>query len=272
MTPSQDIRPKLASRFESDDQGEQPPDATEVVEAVIRPEKSVPDAPDTRRAHPTSEESPIRQTKNIDSLREQKTPGKTMTHPESFRSGDVKAQGAPSERVHVPAKITEAAPALRVASKVAPPDSDPPTPENARPRPLKGVGKAQKEKNAISFASPPLEAQSVKAAFKERAGVSPVAKPVKPTPAAPAALTPAMTKTDIRPLAVKDAPQWMEPASPATGQETPEQRTIKITIGRIDVRAVLPPPATPAKEARPKRSSPQITLHDYLQKQRGGSR
>lgn len=48
------------------------------------------------------------------------------------------------------------------------------------------------------------------------------------------------------------------------------ERTITITIGRIDVRAVHPPP--PPVQSAPRRHTPSLTLDDYLKQHNGGGR
>jgi hypothetical protein len=63
------------------------------------------------------------------------------------------------------------------------------------------------------------------------------------------------------------------PASqpPARRDESPEKtQTIRVTIGRIDVRAVTAPAPQEQRRA-PARPAPQLSLADYL-KQRGGGR
>ena len=58
---------------------------------------------------------------------------------------------------------------------------------------------------------------------------------------------------------------------PAQRDESPEQtQTIRVTIGRIDVRAVTAPAPQDQRRA-PVRPAPQLSLADYL-KQRGGGR
>ena len=46
--------------------------------------------------------------------------------------------------------------------------------------------------------------------------------------------------------------------------------TIKITIGRVDVRAIMP--AAPAPRPAPARPSPALSLEDYLKQREGGRR
>ena len=55
---------------------------------------------------------------------------------------------------------------------------------------------------------------------------------------------------------------------PATPPPAP---TIRVTIGRIEVRAI-PPPATPAPRARPPQPNPAPSLEDYLKQRNGGRR
>jgi hypothetical protein len=75
---------------------------------------------------------------------------------------------------------------------------------------------------------------------------------IVPTPSTASVEFPA----DQRPVALDPAP-----AAP----------TIRVSIGRIEVRAIMPPipPARPTPPARPR---PQLSLEDYLQQHKGGSR
>ena len=50
----------------------------------------------------------------------------------------------------------------------------------------------------------------------------------------------------------------------------PEQPSIKVTIGRVDVRAVMTPPA-PVKVLRPS-PAPALTLDEYLKQRTQGKR
>jgi hypothetical protein len=47
--------------------------------------------------------------------------------------------------------------------------------------------------------------------------------------------------------------------------------TIRVTVGRIEVRAI-PPPARPAPHSRPARSGPMLSLEEYLKQRQGGQR
>ena len=59
---------------------------------------------------------------------------------------------------------------------------------------------------------------------------------------------------------------------PRTAQEpAPTAPTIRVSIGRIEVRAIMPP-APPAQRTPPARPRPQLSLEDYLQRHGGRSR
>ena len=46
----------------------------------------------------------------------------------------------------------------------------------------------------------------------------------------------------------------------------------KLTIGRIEVRAITPPPMPPAQGSTPARPGPELSLDDYLKQHNGGQR
>jgi hypothetical protein len=74
----------------------------------------------------------------------------------------------------------------------------------------------------------------------------------------------------IRPLiATQAGPQISSSVLP---QQAPPEKTIKVTIGRIEVRAVMPQAPLFRPQTDPKETQPKISLEDYLKKQRGGSR
>jgi hypothetical protein len=61
---------------------------------------------------------------------------------------------------------------------------------------------------------------------------------------------------------VPAAPDWKRAAAP-----DPPAPTIRVTIGRVEVRAVTPTPAPSRKPARP---APRMSLDEYLRAQNGG--
>jgi hypothetical protein len=52
----------------------------------------------------------------------------------------------------------------------------------------------------------------------------------------------------------------------------PPAPTIRVAIGRIEVRAITPPPTPPAQRATPARPGPTLSLDDYLKQRNGGQR
>jgi hypothetical protein len=74
----------------------------------------------------------------------------------------------------------------------------------------------------------------------------------------------------IRPLIAKEAGPQILPSVPL--QPALPEKTIKINIGRIEVRAVMPQASLSRPQRDSKETQPKISLEDYLNKQRGGSR
>jgi hypothetical protein len=100
--------------------------------------------------------------------------------------------------------------------------------------------------------------------------------PTAPTVRAPSSGPPATPGTVIARPAVtpSDEPVMaVRPATPTVSPPVPQSvpPAIRVTIGRIDVRAVMPP-APPAPRSRPSRPGPTLSLKDYLQQRREGRR
>jgi len=74
----------------------------------------------------------------------------------------------------------------------------------------------------------------------------------------------------IRPLTTAEGGPQMS-LNPPPREFRPE-KTIKVTIGRIEVRAVMPPAPLSQPRTVPPEPQLKISLEDYLKKQRGGSR
>jgi hypothetical protein len=60
------------------------------------------------------------------------------------------------------------------------------------------------------------------------------------------------------------------PREPDVPAQEPPAPTIRVNIGRIEVRAIMPPPTPPARREMPARSSPTLSLDDYLKQRNGG--
>jgi hypothetical protein len=75
---------------------------------------------------------------------------------------------------------------------------------------------------------------------------------------------PQSTPRSLPPPPVK-SPRAQEPAAEGTPSGRAESPVVRVTIGRVDVRAVLPSP--PAEHSRPKRA-PRLTLDEYLRESR----
>jgi hypothetical protein len=61
-----------------------------------------------------------------------------------------------------------------------------------------------------------------------------------------------------------------EPTAPPKNRTAELQASpvIRVTIGRVEVRAIMPPPAAPARRSAP--SAPQLSLEEYLRRRNGG--
>jgi hypothetical protein len=112
----------------------------------------------------------------------------------------------------------------------------------------------------------------------ERAATSPTAPPARSAPAssepesamppAPAPLTKVLAPAHATIPRISPAPSSPERAGSANS--VPSPRPVHITIGRIEVRAVHPPPE-PVPH-RPAPAAPRISLEEYLKQRNGGRR
>ena len=76
--------------------------------------------------------------------------------------------------------------------------------------------------------------------------------------------------TPTTPVYLKPAAPPPPPSAPGLPR-APQPTVIRVTIGRIEVRAVtLPPVAPPAPRPAPR--APSLSLDDYLKERRGGKR
>jgi hypothetical protein len=144
-----------------------------------------------------------------------------------------------------------------------------------QPRPIHPTA-AQEVVRPVSE-SPSREVGAVPT-IDERAATSPTAPPVRSargssepksaTPPAPAPLTKVVAPAHATIPRISPAPSSPERARSADNASSP--RPVHITIGRIEVRAVHPPPE-PARH-RPAPAAPKISLEEYLKQRNGGRR
>lgn len=91
-----------------------------------------------------------------------------------------------------------------------------------------------------------------------------------------AALAPTPIASPVTPRMVRSRPNGrLERGSgePRVAAPEPSAPTIRVAIGRIEVRAITPPPTPPpAQPSTPVRSGPALSLDEYLKQRNGGQR
>jgi hypothetical protein len=97
----------------------------------------------------------------------------------------------------------------------------------------------------------------------------PEVKATSERPAPPAA-APGVTPRMARPLLDDDPDRG--PREPRTTESEPSTPTIRVAIGRIEVRAITPPPRLLAQQMAPARPAPTLSLDDYLTQRNGEQR
>lgn len=112
----------------------------------------------------------------------------------------------------------------------------------------------------LTAAAAPIESRTIERRTEVETRTS-ASRTVEIRSAAPAATPPAAE------------PSWSETArSPLANAAPPQQRdSIRVHIGRVDVRAVFPAPPSAPKRA-PERIAPSLTLDKFLARGKGGDR
>ncbi len=82
--------------------------------------------------------------------------------------------------------------------------------------------------------------------------------------------TPLVTPRMVRPQL--DGYLERGPQEPRVAAPESSEPAIRVTIGRIEVRAITPPPMPPAQQTTPVRPGPELSLDDYLKQHNGGQR
>jgi hypothetical protein len=88
-------------------------------------------------------------------------------------------------------------------------------------------------------------------------------------------IPPSVAPGTIRPrLASASRPERSPQEDTRPDTPEPSASTVRISIGRIEVRAIVPPtlPAPPAQRATSTRPGPELSLDDYLKQRNGGQR
>jgi hypothetical protein len=153
------------------------------------------------------------------------------------------------------------------AGRRSTPGQELPPPTPARLAEQQGVG-PQIESTARAAPIAPLITPAVTSAGGTRQPNA--AAPMLIESAAPASPTTLLIAPMAVPARETRQPDSAAPTMPATKELAAEREqapTIKITIGRVDVRAVMP--AAPAPRPAPARRDPQLSLDDYLKRRSG---
>ncbi len=116
----------------------------------------------------------------------------------------------------------------------------------------------------------PLPAPPSSAGDSPKTGEGTLESEIPPAhPASPTA-TPLVVPRIVRQQ--PDHHQERDPRQPHLSAPEPPAPTIRVAIGRIEVRAITPPPAPPARRETTARSGPPLSLDDYLKQRNGGQR
>jgi hypothetical protein len=116
---------------------------------------------------------------------------------------------------------------------------------------------------------PPVPSPGARASASTRGDI-PGPKATLDRPASPAAALP-ITPRIVHPQLNAHAEPG--PQEPRVAAPEPPSPTIRVAIGRIEVRAITPPPPMPPAQRRaPARPGPALSLDDYLEQRNGGQR
>jgi len=221
------------------------------VAPVVRPLIAPQFAPVSRSA-PAPESASVSWGEAVENRAEHESPAPRQ----AARAIPVEAKGRERPRTELPADrvATVFKPAMRGA---APRETAPERAAADETGPEPGTPEPATSKSIEQPALPRAELPAVRRAEEVRAE----------DPPAPRAAIAAETRTVKAPAAAPER-QWREPA--LTGERRGRQEPsgaaapppIRITIGRIDVRAILPPAETPTRKSGAN-GRPALTLEEY---------
>lgn len=117
--------------------------------------------------------------------------------------------------------------------------------------------------SSVTPTSAPMLSRSVLSIGEE---IRMVSNPAVGAPLLSRESSPQMDRSVLSPPGMPAIERPSEPNSAESGSE----RTIRVTIGRIEVRAVSPAPSLPV--ARKKTAAPKVSLEDYLKRSPEGRR
>ena len=166
-----------------------------------------------------------------------------QARPESFNS-EIKAQPAPREADQIRQNTVSP---LRVSDKAL-------NAADAAPQPVQAESRLPEPSLFRSAERLTAEIESAESSVKENAQAAAI-----------------QIRPSVAPLAAGRQADEMMNVEPATSQTEKESApVIRISIGRVEVRAVMP--TAPAPRPAPTRPRPGLSLDDYLKEREGGKR
>ncbi len=208
------------------------------------------------------------------------TPGSPRVTPESRLGSSHLSESGSSERGAMTGKEDQRG---SVRTTARHPQTPPETLHRAEPGPTRRGALSTSQRvlpENLPLGLPSAEDESGEAVFRPLRtlldrGQGETLPPV-PSPGAQASLDASEdTPPPIAPRMVR--PQldgYLErgPQEPRVAAPESSAPAIRVTIGRIEVRAITPPPMPPAQRTTPARPGPELSLDDYLKQHNGGHR
>jgi hypothetical protein len=251
------LQPRLPSLFE-------PPKGAEPggVPGFAPPAERIVSAPALHLGHePDLPHDPQLRAQRSTILPDEPTP--TRRHiPE--REPSVPPESSPPEPLAVPPERTIQ---TRFEREMVVRDQSIPKIEAAVPQP---AGQDSQREPASSPSQQPTASPSQQAQTAEETAIreNPVERTIRPR----VAIFP-LQPSEPKDLSVSaPIPQVLRPPEPAPQAESPQDATVRIHIGRIEVRAVNSPPTIQAVRPAPPPHGPKLTLDDYLRQRNEGKR
>ena len=196
------------------------------------------------------------------------TPGSPLRAPESRPGPSHLGESGSSARGAMTAKEGQRGSSRTKATQ---PQTPPETLHRAEPGP---------RRRGLPLGPPSAEDESDEAVFRPLGSLLDRGQgetlPPRPSPGAQASLdasedaSPPVAPRIVRPQL--DGYLERGPQEPRVAAPESSAPAIRVTIGRIEVRAITPPPMPPAQRIMPARPGPELSLDDYLKQHNGGRR